>query len=206
MAETTSTATTVTKGGINTFDSLFTLYSKFGDPKSEGRSITLSNSDKWMKAAGVVVSSLPVNRPNAVKGKANENNNNMPISLTFTLTDTGIEFKKVAKTRKALDKKPYQDFLEALIRRKLMAVGTPESEISDERLEDLRLALQEKMVKAGPPSVSSASTGPASSSTMSSSSSSDVIARLTDHTKYTGSHKLRFDPETGKGRGKAGRV
>ena len=28
---------------------------------------------------------------------------------------------------------------------------------------------------------------------------------LTDSTKYTGSHKLRFD-ETGKGRGKAGRV
>ena len=31
------------------------------------------------------------------------------------------------------------------------------------------------------------------------------VNRLTDTTKYTGSHKLRFD-ETGKGRGKAGRV
>lgn len=205
MAETSETTAGV-KGGPNTFDSLFTLYSKFGDPKSEGRAITLSNSDKWMKAAGVVVSSLPVNRPNAVKGKSNETNNNTPISLTFTLTDTGIEFKKVAKTRKALEKKHYQDFLEALLRRKLTAVGSSESEISDEKVTDLRLALQEKMVKAGPPSASSSTVASASSSTMSSSSSSDVIARLTDHTKYTGSHKLRFDPETGKGRGKAGRV
>lgn len=31
-----------------------------------------------------------------------------------------------------------------------------------------------------------------------------AVARLTDHTKYTGSHKQRFD-ESGKGRGKAGR-
>ncbi len=33
---------------------------------------------------------------------------------------------------------------------------------------------------------------------------SGAVGRLTDHTKYTGSHKQRFD-ETGKGRGKAGR-
>ncbi|KAI1718030.1 p25-alpha domain-containing protein [Ditylenchus destructor] len=32
-----------------------------------------------------------------------------------------------------------------------------------------------------------------------------VYSRLTDHTKYTGAHKERFDAE-GKGRGKAGRV
>ncbi|CAD5206526.1 unnamed protein product [Bursaphelenchus okinawaensis] len=32
-----------------------------------------------------------------------------------------------------------------------------------------------------------------------------VYNRLTDHTKYTGSHKERFD-STGKGKGKAGRV
>ena len=31
------------------------------------------------------------------------------------------------------------------------------------------------------------------------------VKGLTDTSKYTGSHKLRFD-ETGKGRGKAGRV
>lgn len=32
-----------------------------------------------------------------------------------------------------------------------------------------------------------------------------AVARLTDHTKYTGTHKQRFD-ENGKGRGKIGRV
>ena len=29
---------------------------------------------------------------------------------------------------------------------------------------------------------------------------------MTDTSRYTGSHKLRFDKETGKGLGKAGRV
>lgn len=33
-----------------------------------------------------------------------------------------------------------------------------------------------------------------------------MVSRLTDPKKYTGSHKLRFDTETGKGLGKAGRV
>lgn len=33
---------------------------------------------------------------------------------------------------------------------------------------------------------------------------SGAIERLTDHTKYTGSHKQRFD-ESGKGRGRIGR-
>lgn len=33
----------------------------------------------------------------------------------------------------------------------------------------------------------------------------NVYSRLTDHTKYTGAHKERFDA-SGKGKGKAGRV
>lgn len=33
-----------------------------------------------------------------------------------------------------------------------------------------------------------------------------IFDKLTDPKLYTGSHKHRFDPETGKGRGKAGRV
>ena len=36
------------------------------------------------------------------------------------------------------------------------------------------------------------------------SSDSPVVARMTDASKYTGSHKLRFDEE-GKGKGMAGR-
>lgn len=36
-------------------------------------------------------------------------------------------------------------------------------------------------------------------------SADGVYSRLTDHTKYTGAHKERFDAE-GKGKGKSGRV
>lgn len=32
-----------------TFAEQFKTFAKFGDPKSDGRQITLSNSDKWMK-------------------------------------------------------------------------------------------------------------------------------------------------------------
>lgn len=184
----------------SSFDVLFMQYAKFGDPKSKGEAITLSNSDKWMKAAGIIVSSLPVNR---AKGKTNDCEDNQ-VNFTFTLTDTGIEFKKVAKTRKALDKKSYDDFLLALVRRKLSSNG--DNSPSDEKVSQVVETLRDKMISAGAPCASSSTVAGFSSSHSSTSSSSDVVARLTDHTKYTGSHKLRFDPETGKGRGKAGRV
>ncbi|KAH7984768.1 hypothetical protein HPB52_023887 [Rhipicephalus sanguineus] len=107
------------------FDGQFKAFAKFGDSKSTGDAITLSNSDKWFKQAKVI------------DGKK------------ITTTDTGIYFKQVAKTKKALNLKEYQQFLEPV------ATG-------------------------------------------------GAVARLTDHTKYTGTHKQRFD-ETGKGRGKEGR-
>lgn len=34
---------------------------------------------------------------------------------------------------------------------------------------------------------------------------SPTVSRLTDTSKFTGSHKERFDPTTGRGKGKAGR-
>lgn len=49
----------------------FKAFSKFGDPKSDGKLITLSQSDKWMKQAKVI------------DGKK------------ITTTDTGIYFKKL---------------------------------------------------------------------------------------------------------------
>ena len=52
------------------FKEQFKAFSKFGDTKSDGKHITLSQSDKWMKQAKVV------------DGK------------TITTTDTGIHFKK----------------------------------------------------------------------------------------------------------------
>jgi len=46
---------------------------------------------------------------------------------------------------------------------------------------------------------------PVVKNTAKSSTEGNVYSRLTDHTKYTGAHKERFDAE-GKGKGKAGRV
>lgn len=51
----------------------FRSFAKFGDSKSTGDSITLSNSDKWFKQAKVI------------DGKK------------ITTVDTGIYFKKIAK-------------------------------------------------------------------------------------------------------------
>ncbi|XP_017778298.1 PREDICTED: TPPP family protein CG45057-like [Nicrophorus vespilloides] len=60
----------------------FVLFSKFGDPRSDGRTITLTQSDKWMKQALVL------------DGKK------------VTLTDTGVCFNKF-KSRTI----NYQDFM-----------------------------------------------------------------------------------------------
>ncbi len=56
-----------------TFEELFKVYAKFGDCKSVGDAITLSNSDKWFKQAKVI------------DGKK------------ITTTDTGIAWKQIAK-------------------------------------------------------------------------------------------------------------
>lgn len=55
-----------------TFNDQFKLFAKFGDCKSTGEAITLSNSDKWMKQAKVIDKKL-------------------------TTTDTGIYYKMVGK-------------------------------------------------------------------------------------------------------------
>lgn len=57
-------------GGAVSFLASFKAFSKFGDTKSDGKHITLSQSDKWMKQAKVI------------DGKK------------ITTTDTGIFFKK----------------------------------------------------------------------------------------------------------------
>lgn len=75
-----------------TFESNFKVFAKFGDPKSDGKHITLSNSDKWMKQAKVI------------DGKK------------ITTTDTGIYFKKL-KSQK-VDIIQYKQFLEDLVKNK----------------------------------------------------------------------------------------
>jgi len=57
-----------------TFKDQFAAFSRFGDPASDGKQITLSNSDKWMKQAKVI---------DAKK---------------ITTTDTSIGFKKLFKS------------------------------------------------------------------------------------------------------------
>lgn len=137
-----------------TFNDQFKLFAKFGDSKSTGEAITLSNSDKWMKQAKV-------------------------IDKKITTTDTGIYYKMVAKTKRTLPIKEYEQFLETLAKNKKADVAE----------------MKQKMASCGPPATSK--TTPTSTG--------GAISRLTDHTKYTGTHKLRFD-DTGKGRGKEGRA
>nr|XP_021181421.2 tubulin polymerization-promoting protein homolog [Helicoverpa armigera] len=132
----------------------FKAFSKFGDPKSDGKTITLSQSDKWMKQAKVI------------DGKK------------ITTTDTAIHFKKLKTLKLGID--DYQKFLEDLAKSKKIEV--------DE--------IKKKLTSCGQPGVSSHVTkSPAAAA---------AVDRLTDTSKYTGSHRQRFD-ETGKGKGIAGR-
>ncbi|XP_035217102.1 tubulin polymerization-promoting protein homolog [Stegodyphus dumicola] len=136
------------------FEDQFKLFAKFGDSKSTGEAITLSNSDKWMKQAKVIDKKL-------------------------TTTDTGIYYKMVAKTKRSLSIKEYEQFLETLAKNK-------KTDVSE---------MKQKMASCGPPATSKTTPTAAGG----------AVSRLTDHTKYTGTHKLRFD-DSGKGRGKEGRV
>lgn len=96
--------------GAGSFKDQFKAFSKFGDVKSDGKLITLSQSDKWMKQAGV-------------------------IDKKITTTDTGIHFKKLKILKVGIV--DYQKFLEDLaktrsvdiaeIKKKLANCGTPGS-------------------------------------------------------------------------------
>ncbi|XP_026325241.1 TPPP family protein CG45057-like [Hyposmocoma kahamanoa] len=136
------------------FKDAFKAFSKFGDPKSDGKLITLSQSDKWMKQAKVI------------DGKK------------ITTTDTGIYFKKLKSLKVGVD--DYQKFLDELAKNKKVEL--------DE--------IKRKLTTCGQPGVSSHVTK--------SQAAAAAVDRLTDTSKYTGSHKQRFD-ETGKGKGIAGR-
>ncbi|XP_044766417.1 tubulin polymerization-promoting protein homolog [Coccinella septempunctata] len=135
-----------------TFEENFKIFAKFGDPKSDGKQITLSNSDKWMKQAKVI------------DGKK------------VTTTDTGIYFKKLKSQKVGIV--DYNKFLDDLAKAK--KVGVEE--------------IKAKMAGCGPPGHHGVGAVKATS----------TVERLTDTSKYTGSHKQRFD-ETGKGKGMTGR-
>jgi len=134
------------------FKEAFKAFSKFGDTKSDGKHVTLSQSDKWMKQAKVI------------DGKK------------ITTTDTGIYFKKLKSLK--LNFEDYNKFLEDLAKNKKVEVEE----------------IKNKMATCGQPGFTGV--GPLKAG--------GAVDRLTDPSKYTGSHKQRFD-ETGKGKGIAGR-
>uniref|UniRef100_A0A1Q3FPS1 Tubulin polymerization-promoting protein homolog n=1 Tax=Culex tarsalis TaxID=7177 RepID=A0A1Q3FPS1_CULTA len=133
------------------FREQFKAFSKFGDTKSDGKHLTLSQSDKWMKQAKV-------------------------IDKKITTTDTGIHFKKLKSMKLSFE--DYNKFLEDLAKTKKVEL--------DE--------IKRKLANCGAPGIHNSTPGKAA----------ETVARLTDTSKYTGSHKQRFD-ETGKGKGIAGR-
>lgn len=137
-------------GGGN-FPESFKAFAKFGDPKSDGKQITLSNSDKWMKQAKVI------------DGKK------------ITTTDTGIYFKKLKSQKVSIG--DYQKFLEDLAKNKKIDVEE----------------IKSKLANCGQPGTHLAG-----------GKTPSAVDRLTDTSKYTGTHKQRFD-ETGKGKGISGR-
>nr|XP_023021291.1 TPPP family protein CG45057-like [Leptinotarsa decemlineata]XP_023021292.1 TPPP family protein CG45057-like [Leptinotarsa decemlineata] len=135
-----------------TFEDNFKVFAKFGDPKSDGKQITLSNSDKWMKQAKII------------DGKK------------ITTTDTGIYFKKLKSLKVGIVQ--YKQFLEDLAKNKKVEVEE----------------MMTKLTTCGPPGHHGV--GPVKATS--------TVDRLTDSSKYTGTHKQRFD-ESGKGKGVAGR-
>ncbi|VDN56678.1 unnamed protein product [Dracunculus medinensis] len=105
---------------------------------------------------------------------------------TITTTMTGIAFSKITGTKKKANFSETQQVL--------VAVAEDRARSSKKDPQDELDGIIEKLAKLEAPSIKGASKA----------SADGVYSRLTDHTKYTGAHKERFDAE-GKGKGKAGR-
>jgi len=133
----------------------FEAYGKFGDKAADGKTIKLSQSDKWFKQAKVI------------DGK------------TITTTDTGIAFRKISKNSPKLSFSDWNKYLDEIAKSKKVDSN----------------ALKGKLVECGKPGFTGATKV----------SQNSAMERLTDTSKYTGSHKQRFTPD-GKGKGKEGRV
>uniref|UniRef100_A0A5S6QDY9 Uncharacterized protein n=1 Tax=Trichuris muris TaxID=70415 RepID=A0A5S6QDY9_TRIMR len=106
----------------------------------------------------------------------------------ITTTMTGIAFSKVAgPRRKTLD---YHETREVLVK-----VAEDRASKTHKSVQEELDRICERLSKLEGPTVNSTTKTVAKG----------VVDRLTDVSKYTGSHKERFDVETGKGKGKAGR-
>ncbi|CAP31050.1 Protein CBG12002 [Caenorhabditis briggsae] len=105
---------------------------------------------------------------------------------TITGTMTGIAFSKVTGPKK---KATFDE-----TKKVLAFVAEDRAKKSQKSIQDELDAITEKLAKLEAPSVGGAAK----------TNAGGVYSRLTDHTKYTGAHKERFDAE-GKGKGKSGR-
>lgn len=138
------------QGGFR-LDQQFANFAKFGDTKSDGKTITLTQIDKWFKQAQVIDKKL-------------------------TTTDTGICFNKFRS--KTITYNDFMAFIEDLAKQKNIQVET----------------MKEKLQSCGLPGTNKTTEAV----------KTGAVERLTDTSKYTGTHKERFD-ESGKGKGKEGR-
>lgn len=138
------------QGGIK-LEHQFANFAKFGDTRSDGKSITLKNIDKWFKQAQIFDKKL-------------------------TTTDTGITFNKF-KSR-TISFSEFLAFLEDLSKQKNIPV------------DEIKGKLQTCGIPGTNKATEAVKTG--------------AVERLTDTSKYTGSHKERFD-DSGHGKGKEGR-
>jgi len=133
----------------------FEAFAKFGDKAADGKTIKLSQSDKWFKQAKVI---------DAKK---------------ITTTDTGIAFRKISKNSPKLSFADWNKYLDEIAKNKSLD--------SNE--------IKGQLAGCGKPGFSGATTV----------AKTGVLDRLTDASKYGGTHKNRFGSD-GKGRGKEGRV
>uniref|UniRef100_A0A915Q2R4 P25-alpha n=1 Tax=Setaria digitata TaxID=48799 RepID=A0A915Q2R4_9BILA len=104
----------------------------------------------------------------------------------ITTTMTGIAFSKVTGPKKKANFNETKDVL--------IAVAEDRARTTKKEPQEELDAIIDKLSKLEAPSLKGVAKA----------SADGVYNRLTDHTKYTGSHKERFDAE-GKGRGKLGR-
>nr|XP_051697580.1 tubulin polymerization-promoting protein isoform X1 [Oryctolagus cuniculus] len=102
-----------------------------------------------------------------------------------TVTDVDIVFSKIkGKACRTITFEQFQEALEELARKRFKDKSAEEAVREVHRLVEGRAPIISGVTKAV---------------------SSPTVSRLTDTTKFTGSHKERFD-QSGKGKGKAGRV
>jgi len=133
----------------------FALFSKFGDKSADGKTIKLSQSDKWFRQAGVI-------QPKGI-----------------STTDTGIAFRKIAKNQTKINFQDWNKYLNEIGESTQVQVNSIKSKLSN----------------CGKPGTNGATKADIST----------IVDRLTDTSKYGGTHKERFDA-SGKGKGKEGRV